>query len=43
MKLSVIIPASNEKDAIEAIPQRVLAFKLDEIKREVIGVEDEGF
>ena len=43
MKLSVIIPASNEKDTIEGILQRVLAFKLDEIKREVIGIEDEDF
>jgi len=43
MKLPVIIPASNEKGTIEVILQRVLAFKLDEINREVIGVEDEDF
>jgi hypothetical protein len=39
MKLPVIIPADNEKDTIEVILQRVLAVKLDEIDREVIGNE----
>ena len=43
MKPSVIIPASNKMDTIEVILQRVRAFKLDEIKREVIGIEDEDF
>ena len=43
MKLSVIIPASNKMDTIEVIFQRVLAFKLDERKKEAIGIEDEDF
>ena len=40
MKLSVIIPAYNEKVTIEIILQRVLEIQLDNLSEEIIVVDD---
>src|SRR5437867_77769 len=40
MKLSVIIPAYNERNTIEAVVRRVQAVNLDPIEKEIIVVDD---
>ena len=40
MKLSVIIPAYNEKETIEPIIQRVLNVKLEGVSHEIVVVDD---
>jgi len=40
MKLSVIIPAYNEKETIEPIIQRVLGVELPDVSHEVVVVDD---
>ncbi len=40
MKLSIIIPAYNEKNTIKEVIRRVRAFKLDGLEKEIIAVDD---
>ena len=40
MKLSIIIPAFNEADTIEALIRRIMAVDLGEICKEIIVVDD---
>ncbi len=40
MKLSIVIPAYNEKDTIAELIRRVKAVDLDEVEKEIIVVDD---
>lgn len=42
MKLSIIIPVYNEKKTIEEIIKRIMAVKLQKVKKEIIIVDDKS-